>query len=370
MKKVLFTATVDSHIRQFHLPYLKMFKDMGYEVHVATNGNEEFENCDIKHIITFERNPFKINNLKAIKQLKEIIDKEKFDIIHCNTPMGGAVTRIAAKEARKKYGTKVFYTAHGFHFYKGAPLKNWIIYYPVEKWLAKYTDTIITINSEDYEIAKKKFKKTKNIELIHGVGLDTTRFDINITEEDKKKLRESLELKEEDIVLSYVAELNDNKNQILLINTVEKLIKENSNYKLLLIGDGENREKYKNEINNRNLNNNVKLLGKRIDVPQLLSITNIYLASSIREGLPVNVMEAMYVGLPIAAKSNRGHRELIIDNENGYIVDTNDPTKIKEKIELIANNENLRKKFIENSKEKVKKYEIKNVIEEMKKCYE
>lgn len=131
MKKVLFTATVDSHILHFHIPYLKWFKGQGYEVHVATNGNEGIPYCDVKHKISFEKTPLKINNLKAIKQLKEIIEKEKFNIIHCHTPMGSVVTRIAARRARKKYNTKVIYTAHGFHFYKGAPILNWLIFYPV-----------------------------------------------------------------------------------------------------------------------------------------------------------------------------------------------------------------------------------------------
>ena len=127
MKKVLFTATVDSHILHFHIPYLKLFKENGYEVHVATNGDEKIPYCDVKHKISFERNPIKLNNLKAIKQLKKVIDKEKFDIIHCHTPMGSVVTRLAAKKARKN-GTRVIYTAHGFNFYKGAPLLNRLVF--------------------------------------------------------------------------------------------------------------------------------------------------------------------------------------------------------------------------------------------------
>lgn len=146
MKKVLFTATVDSHILQFHIPYLKYFKEQGYEVHVATNGNEKIPFCDVKHKIHFERSPFKINNLKAIKQLRKIIEQEKFEIIHCHTPVGSVTTRIAAKKARRKYNTKVIYTAHGFHFFKGAPIINWVLFYPIEKWLSKYTDCLITIN--------------------------------------------------------------------------------------------------------------------------------------------------------------------------------------------------------------------------------
>ena len=96
MKKVLYVATVDLHIRTFHLPYLKLLHDNGYEVHVATNGDEKFPYCDVKHQICIERSPFKVNNIKAIKQLRKIIDKEKFDIVHCHTPMGAVLTRLAA----------------------------------------------------------------------------------------------------------------------------------------------------------------------------------------------------------------------------------------------------------------------------------
>lgn len=368
MKKILYVATVDSHIKAFHLPYLKMLKENGYEVHVATNGTEQFENCDKKHTICIERSPFKFKNLKAIKQLRKIIQEEKFDIIHCHTPMGSVVTRIAARKARKE-GTRVIYTAHGFHFYKGAPTKNWILYYPIEKICSNWTDCLITITTEDYEFAKKHFK-CKQIEHINGVGMNTERFNITINQEEKQKLKENLGLNEEDIILSYVAELNDNKNQILLINAMEQLVKDNDKYKLLLVGAGPNKEKYLAEINKRNLKNNIKLLGKRKDVPQILSITNIYVASSIREGLPVNIMEAMYMGVPIVATNNRGHRDLVKNNENGYLVEVGSNVKnFVDKLEMIIQRNELRNKFIKNTKKMVETYKIEYVKHNMEKIY-
>lgn len=228
MKKILYVATVDVHIKSFHLPYLKMLKENGYEVHVATNGDEQFPYCDVKHQICIERSPFKVNNLKAIKQLKKIIDKEKFNIIHCHTPMGSVVTRLAAREARKN-GTRVIYTAHGFHFYKGAPLFNWVIYYPVEKILSKYTDCLITINEEDYKIANKRFK-TKQIELIHGVGVEIEKFK---PESPSKELKNELKLNDDDFVIIYPAELSKRKNQGMLIKAIA-LIEKKENIKLLL----------------------------------------------------------------------------------------------------------------------------------------
>jgi len=234
VKKALFVATVDIHIKSFHLPYLKLLKEMGYEVHVATNGDEQFPNCVKKYQICVERSPFKLRNIKAIKQLKKIINKEKYDMIHCHTPMGAVVTRIAAKQARKKYKTRVIYTAHGFHFYKGAPIKNWLIFYPIEKILATHTDDLITINKEDYNLAKSKFK-TK-VHYVPGVGIDESKFDFEMTPKEIQELRKSLGLKKDDFVIIYPAELSFRKNQEWLIKTLEKLIKKNKEIHLLLPG--------------------------------------------------------------------------------------------------------------------------------------
>lgn len=358
MKKVLFVATVTTHINTFHIPYLKWFKEQGYEVHVASNGNEEIEYCDKHYNLPFARFPFKMNNLKAYKQLKKIINENQYEIIHCHTPVGGVLTRLAAKDARKN-GTKVMYTAHGFHFYKGAPLLNWIIYYPLEKWLSRYTDCLITINQEDYEIAKSKFKKCKKIELVHGVGFDSNRFNTCINNKDKIKLKENLKINDKDIIISYVAELNKNKNQMLLINTIEELNKNQPKYKLLLIGDGPNKNKYIKEIKKRNLENYVRILGKRLDVPLLLSITNIYVATSIREGLGLNVLEAMYMKLPIIATDNRGHRELIKKD----LLINNNKNELKQQILNLPHN-------VPNYNVDANTYEINNVLNEMISIYE
>ena len=176
-KKVLFVATVDSHIELFHLPYLKMFKDRGYEVHVATDSDKKIKYCNKKIKLPIKRSPFRFSNLKAIFALKKILKTEKYDIIHCHTPMGGVVARLAARKARRN-GTRVIYTAHGFHFYEGAPILNWLLFYPVEKWLSRYTDTLITINAEDFERSKAKFgKRCLDIQYIPGVGVDEKKFE-------------------------------------------------------------------------------------------------------------------------------------------------------------------------------------------------
>lgn len=363
MKKVLFTATVDSHILQFHLPFLKMFKDAGYEVHVATNSKEKIPYCDIKHNVCFERNPYRINNIKAIKQLKKIIDSEKFDIIHTHTPMGSVVTRLAARFARKKYNTRVIYTAHGFHFYKGSSFKNWIIYYTIEKWMAKYTDTLITINQEDYNLARRKFnRRCQDIQYVAGVGIDEKKYDFEMTNREKNELRRKLGLDKDDIILIFPARLDENKNQAFLINAMQKLVKYNDKIHLLLPGQDELNGKYQKLVNLKKLENNIHFLGYRNDINKLLKISNIGVASSIREGLGLNLIEAIFSGLPVVATKNRGHNEIIKDGINGFLVDSVDD--FVSKIKIIIDNP-----LSYANKESVKQFCLSQIIPVMNSIY-
>lgn len=369
MKKVLFTATVDSHILHFHVPFLKLFKERGYEVHVATNGNEKIPYCDIKHVVSFERSPLKLNNLKAIKQLKKIIDKEQFDIIHTHTPMGSVVTRLAAKKARKK-GTRVIYTAHGFHFYKGAPKLNWLLFYPVEKYLSKYTDTLITINEEDYELAKNKFKKCKNIEYVPGVGIDEEKFNFKMSSKEKHELRKSLGLKNDDFVMIYPAELSERKRQEWLINSLNALMKKYNDIHLLLPGKDSLNGKLNQLIKELKLENQVHLLGYRKDIPKLLYISDIALSSARQEGLPVNIMEAMFCGLPIVATNCRGNRDLVKNNKNGYLIDLWDNKNFIQKIEKLYKDKEKYIEFKEYNKKEINQYKLENIISVMEKIYQ
>lgn len=366
MKKVLYVATVDVHIKSFHLPYLKLLKDMGYEVHVATNGDDIFPNCDVKHKICIERSPFKLNNLKAIKQLKKIIDKEKFDLIHCHTPMGSVVTRLAAKHARKKYGTRVLYTAHGFHFYIGAPKLNWMLFYPIEKYLAKYTDTLITINKEDYELAKKKFsKRCSNIQYLPGIGVDNSKFDLNITDYEKKKLKCELKIDRGDFVIIYPARLCPDKNQLLLINMMKQL--NNKKIKLFLPGKDEYNGYYQKYVSDNKIDN-VFFLGHRDDISKLLKISNLLIASSIREGFGINLVEALACEVPVIAVDNRGHREIINDGENGFII-KNDVDDLIEKFNMLYQNHELYNRLKNNSYNSIKKFFLSNSLKLMKEIY-
>lgn len=367
MNKVLFVATVTSHINAFHIPYLKWFKEQGYEVHVASKGDSNIEYCDKHYDLPFDRSPFTKNNIKVYKELKKIIKENSYQIIHCHTPVGGVLTRLAAKKARKK-GTKVIYTAHGFHFFKGASIKNWIIYYPIEKIMARYTDCLITINEEDYELAKKHLK-AKKIKYVHGVGVDEEKFNIKMMEEEKIKLRESLGLKQNDIVISYVAELNENKNQVMIINSIKKLVKTIPNIKVLLIGKGIYKKVIENAITENKLTQNVFLLGYRKDVPQILKVTDLYISTSKREGLPVNIMEAMLAGLPIIATKCRGNRNLIDNNKTGILIDINDEVQLSEKIKELLENKKEAKRLGINAQKDAEVYKLKNVSKEMINVY-
>lgn len=374
MKKVLLVATVQSHIAQFHIPLIKMLKEKKYEVHVAAKDNLKeknglkIEGADEIYDICFSRSPFKLNNLKAYKQLRKIVKENKYDIVHCNTPMGSVIARLVCKKYRKT-GMKVIYTAHGFHFFKGAPLKNWLIYYPIEKWLAKYTDCLITMNEEDFALAKNKFK-AKRVEYTHGVGVKTDKFSKEIKEEDLIQLKSELNINENDFVIIYVAELIPRKNHYMLLECMKKIVKENKNIKLLLAGNGPLEEKYKEFIKENELCNNIYLLGYRLDIPELMKIVNIAVSVSKQEGLPVNVMEAMLSNLPAIVTNCRGNADLVENGKNGYVINIGDIEELKEKIKILYNNKILSKQMGLEGNKMIDLYKVEKVKKELEKIYE
>lgn len=314
-KKVLFVATVvKKHIMEFHTPYLKMFKEMGWKTVVAARN--DYENpadcvipyCDCYYDIPFERNPLKRQNIKAYFSLKRLIDTGNYDIVHCHTPVGGILARFAARDARKK-GLKVIYTAHGFHFYKGAPLLNWLLFYPVEWLCSWWTDVLITINKEDYRLAKRKFH-AKNTEYVQGVGIDVSKFQDGLIDIEEK--RKSLGLQKNDIMLFSVGELNKNKNHSVVIYALAKM----KNYQLhyFIAGSGKLKGNLKKLSKKLGIEKQVHLLGYRNDIVQLLQAADIYLLPSRREGLNVSLMEAMASGVPCIVSRIRGNTDLILDS--------------------------------------------------------
>lgn len=367
MKRVLFSASIDIHILSFHIHYLKWFKERGFEVHVASNGNSDIPYTDVKHNVAFERSPFKISNLKAYRQLKKIIKHNKYDIIHCHTPMAGVLTRLAAINARDN-GTKVLYTVHGFHFFNGAPRINWRVYYPVEKILSKYTDCLLTMNREDYQNAMKFNFKAKSIKLVNGVGIDLNKFAPQ-TEEVKKELRKKYGYAEDDFILLYTAELNNNKNQKFLIKVIDKLKNQIPNIKLLLAGTGKLEVYYKRLVKELNLDGYIVFLGYRKDISNLLKMSDIAVSSSRREGLPVNVMEAMATGLPAVVTNCRGNRDLISHEENGYVVDIDDIESFAQGIYRLYKSPQLRSRFGIKNLRMIRNYSCETTCKSMEDIY-
>lgn len=372
MKKVLITATVQSHIAQFHNPLIELLKSQGYEVHVAARNNLgeknglQLKNVDKVFDVHFERNPLNKDNIRAYYTLKRILKNNRYEIIHCNTPMGGILTRLAAKKYRK-IGTKVFYTAHGFHFYKGAPIKNWLVYYPIEKILALITDKLITITQEDYNLASNNFRNT-DVYYIHGVGVNDDKY-FEYNSDKCLQLRYENGYKETDFILLCVGELNKNKNQKTLISAINEIIPKVPNIKLLLAGNGPLENDLRNMICDLGLSDKVILLGYKTNLQDYFNLCDIVISCSFREGLPLNIMEAMLCSKPIIASINRGHCELIENNVNGYLFAPNDSLALKNKlIELIEDN-NKRELFIKNSKKVVSSYTYKKVIKELYSLY-
>ncbi|MDO4189530.1 MAG: glycosyltransferase family 4 protein [Lachnospiraceae bacterium] len=370
-KKVLLTATVQSHICQFHKPLVSMLHEHGYEVHVAARDNLAEKNglkldfVEKVYDVPFARSPKSTDNIRAYRQLKKIVDNGDYEVIHCNTPMGGIVTRLASRKARKK-GSKVFYTAHGFHFYKGAPKKNWLTFYPIELFMARFCDTLITITKEDYRLAGKKFHT--GIKHIHGVGVYTDRYH-EVSDQEAMDMRVEEGLTSDDFVVLCTGELNKNKNQKVLIEAAGKLKKNIPNLRVLLAGNGPLEDELREKIQELNVEEHVKLLGYRTDLEKITPAVDMVVSCSHREGLPLNILEAMLCKKAVVTSKNRGHNELVLDGTTGHKVDADDVNAYVENILYLYNNEEVRKKYGENGYKKAQKYTAEAVGRELEEIY-
>lgn len=365
--KILYTATVLSHICQFHLPYLQTLQEAGVEVHVAARDNlAEKNGLQLKYAdryfnIPFQRSPKDSRNLKAYTQLKELLKKEHYDVIVCNTPMGGIITRLAA-QAMRRQGTKVVYMAHGFHFYQGAPKKNWLVFYPIEKFMARYCDVLITINEEDYTLARKKFH-TK-VEHIHGVGVSAERYH-PVSDVERREMRKAEGLSDNDFVILCTGELNQNKDQKTLIAAAAKLKNTIPNLKVLLAGNGPLEQALRDQIQAEHLENVVKLLGYRTDLEKVVPAVDLVVSCSHREGLGLNIIEAMLCKKAVVVSENRGHRELVDNSITGYLVPAGDGDQLSQRITELALDENKRGRMSTEGYRKATKYTVAAVRKEL-----
>ena len=372
-KKVLFVATVvKTHMMQFHLPYLKMFQDLGWETAVASKNDYEdpadcrIPYCDTYYNIPFARLPWKKSNIQSYKMLKKIIDEGNYDIIHCHTPVGAMIARLAALSARKK-GTKVIYTAHGFHFFKGAPLLNWLLFYPAEWLLAPVTDVLITINQEDHARALKQLR-AKRIEYVPGVGIKTDKFrDLTL---DREAKREALGYGAEDFLTLTVAEMTPNKNHITILKALA-LLKERgelNNIHYLICGRGEMWESLEQSAKELGISDHVNFLGYRTDAPELYQASDLFLFVTLREGLSVALMEAMSSGMPIICAKIRGNTDLIDENVSG-VFSENSPEAVAEHILALYRNPEKRQALGQAASEKALLFDEKAVLQQVKEIY-
>lgn len=377
-KKALILASVASMIDQFNMQNIQLLLENGYEVDVMCNCKEGNTISDERIQSLIERLadmnvpvihvpiPRKITDVKGIinslQQVKKQCEDKKYTLLHCHSPIGSVVARLAAKASRKKFGTKVIYTAHGFHFYKGAPKQNWLIFYPIEKFCSRFTDVLITINKEDYAFAQQHMKAGK-VEYIPGIGVDTKKFKLNDFDKDSKKAE--LGISVNDIMILSVGELNENKNQEVVVKAIAKLDnKENIHY--FIAGKGD-KEEYLNDLA-KDLNVNLHLLGYRTDIIELLNTADIFAFPSFREGLSVALMEAMAAGLPCVVSDIRGNVDLICF-EDISLCNPSNVDDFSNVVLSLINSNSLRSDIGLKNVNKIMDFDVEKIMSKTKKIY-
>lgn len=375
--KALVVASVASMIQQFNMHNIQLLLDQGYIVDVVCNCKEGNTISDekVKEMVrelaekgvsvTHVPIPRKIYDIKgifkSIKQIRKMCKKEKYALMHCQSPIGSVVARAAAIKARKN-GMKVIYTAHGFHFYKGAPKKNWIIFYQIEKVFSYVTDVLITINKEDYTFAKKHMN-AKQVEYLPGVGIDTEKFWLENFDEETK--RAELGITKNDLMILSVGELNKNKNQEVIIRAIAKLNDSRIHY--FIVGRGDKEEYLRNLA--KSLGVNLQLLGYRTDIIELLNTADIFALPSLREGLSVALMEAMSAGLPCIVSRIRGNVDLIEEGKGGYLCEPDDVDGFKNRIGELMFKSKKKTEFSKFNRERITFFDIKEINDKMKLIY-
>lgn len=363
-KKIMMLATTDNMIWQFLLPHIKELQNMGNIVECVCSKtgfwfDELQEKFGLKcYNIPFARNPFQLRNINAYKQLKKLQKQEKFDLIYCQQPVGGMMGRLIAK----KFKVKCIYTAHGFAFLKGAnPIKNFI-FRNVEKYLAKYTDILITINEEDYNACKNW--KAKQKYKINGIGFDNNKYEKN--QSSSEDIKKELNLNDEFVILT-VAEFIKRKNYDTMLKTIAEL--KNENIKFLVCGSGRDKSLIEKQIYDLGIQNKVMLLGYRKDINNIMKISDIFFLPSHQEGLTLSIIEAMNFGLPVVTSNVRGNRDLIVDGEGGFVCEQNDYSECAKKIKILIEDKQMKYNMSKVNKENAKKYSIENVKKELEEIY-
>lgn len=370
MKKLLLVANVaKEHIRKFYVPFIMQLQKSGWTVDIACRMDVPVPECDNAYDLPCDRNPFRGGIGRSVNILKKILLQNDYELLLCSTVVGSIVARLAANFFRKK-GLKVIYLCHGLHFFPGASASRWGMGYPMEKLLAPKTDAIIVINDTDLYTAKKYL----NIPIIvksHSMGVDLTRFrNAALSNHERIELRKKIGISSDDFVLSYVAEIIDNKNQMMLLDAFSHIRKAVPNVKLLLIGPEHDGGALRRFVESEGIGNNVLFLGWRSDVPTLLHLSDVYVASSKSEGLGLNLIEAMACGLPVIATKNRGHAESIKHGQTGFLVEQNDSEDMANHVLKLFNDAELRKAITTQAQQEIEKYSTESAIIELEEILE
>ncbi len=370
--KVLYVTTVAGTMN-FFPRHIQMLQESGATVELASNFETAgkslrapmLERGCVQHHIPFSRSPFSKDNLAAYKALKKLLSENQYDIVHTHTPNASALVRPACRRLRKT-GTRVFYTAHGFHFYTGAPLKNWLVYYPVERFLSRWTDVLITINQEDYRRASAAFHARQTV-YVPGVGVDMSRFDLHWTAEQKDAKRRELGVGRDEYMLLSVGELITRKNHETVIRAIAELGDRPIRY--FICGDGPLREYLKGLIHELGLDDRVTLLGIRRDVGELNQAADLFLLPSVHEGLPVALMEAMAAGVPAICSRIRGNTDLIEEGAGGLLCDVTKKEDYAAAIDRLLKDPQRRAEMGAFNQRQVQRFRTEEVLKDMKRIY-
>ncbi|MFP3888304.1 glycosyltransferase family 4 protein [Priestia filamentosa] len=366
--KILYVTTISNTINAFMVPHIKLLLEQGHQVDIACNIDKSIDNeliekgCKVFDV-SFQRSPTSKENYTAYKKLKELILSEKYELVHTHTPIASACARLACKKIKN---VKVIYTAHGFHFFKKAPLRNWLVYYPVERYLAKYTDVLITINKEDYNRANRLLK-AKDIKYIPGVGIDTKKY-IEYNGTNKAEKRQELGLLNETFTILSVGELNKNKNHETVIRAISNLGNKNINY--LICGSGSLHTYLEGLVKELGLEKQVKLLGYRNDINEICQAADAFAFPSMREGLGLAALEAMASGLPIITSNVHGIVDYSIDGVTGFACDPTDVEGFAKGIDKLYKSKNDREAMGKYNQDAVKVFDISNTNKVLKDIYE
>ena len=366
MSKILLTAT-NAMIFHFLVPHIEKLLEMGHYVEIASTALEGYDDLLRNRIkkkpvkisyIRLNRSPFSLSNYKGIIDLKRIIDNDSFDLIWTNEPVMSIATRLAARSARKK-GTKVVYMVHGFHFFDGSSKGSWLIFYPIERIMAKFADYLITINKEDFN--RGKSFGFKDVFYVHGVGLDTKRF--REASVDRSLKRKEIGIPNNVIMLLSVGELGTRKNHEVVIRALGELKDKDIHY--AICGEGVLEDYLKNLCKELGIAENVHFLGYHRDIPEICKAADIYVFPSQREGLGIGALEGMASGLPLISSYVNGNRDYTEDGVTGYTIQPHNIEGYVMAIRKLADNTGDRARFGSHNMIAAQKFDVCNTIQEI-----